>query len=179
MEITPFGPDDTDRLQQYVEVVNAARAVDSPWQREETLKQTEGRFRHGWDGEVETPYLGLVDGEPVAVGWVATTDYDNLHLAWLGFRIHPEHRRRGHGTAMLDELVTERVARPDLDGDRRLGRRDPACVRGSARAGAEERGHAPPDVAELDWATIERLHAEALAAATAYEIVRADRPHPR
>src|SRR4051812_36509327 len=105
METHRFGPDDTDRLQQYVDVVNAAREHDSPWQRPETMKGVGGRFRYGWDGDVETPYVGLVDGVPVAVGRVSTTDYDNLHLAWLGVDVVPDHRRRGIGTAMLEVLV--------------------------------------------------------------------------
>jgi GNAT superfamily N-acetyltransferase len=174
MEITPFGPDDTDRLLQYVEVVSAARAVDSPWQHPATLRSEEGRFRYGWDGEVEAPYVALVDGVPVAVGRVATTDYDNLHLAWLGVQVHPEHRRRGHGTSMLDELVTEVQARGrssvGLDGwDDEGARGFAARHRFEQKSSAIERRQ---QVAELDWAAIERLHAEASAAATAYEIVR-------
>ncbi len=174
MEISPFGPDDTDRLRQYVEVVNAARAVDSPWQHPATLHSEEGRFRYGWDGEVEAPYVGTVDGVPVAVGRVATTDYDNLHLAWLGVQVHPEHRRRGHGTAMLDELVTEVRARGrtsvGVDGWDDEGARGFAARHGFEQKSASiERRQ---QLADLDWAGIERLHAEASAAATAYEIVR-------
>ena len=168
MEIEPFGPDDADRLAQYTEVVNAARAVDSPWQHPATLLSEEGRFRYGWDGEVEAPYVGLVDGVPVAVGRVATTDYDNLHLAWLGVQVHPEHRRRGHGTRMLEELVKEVRARGrtsiGIDGW------DDEGARGfAARHGLEQKSAAierRQQLAELDWVAIERLHAEASAAAT-------------
>jgi GNAT superfamily N-acetyltransferase len=174
MEILRFGPDDTDRLAQYTEIVNATRAVDSPWQHPTTVRTEEGRFRHGWDGEVEAPYVGLDDGVPVAVGRVATTDYDNLHLAWLGVEVHPEHRRRGHGTAMLEELLTEVRARGrtsiGIDGW------DQDSTRGFAtRHGFEQKSASiqrRQTVADLDWATIERLHAEASAAATAYELVR-------
>ena len=174
MEIEPFGPDDADRLAQYTAVVNAARAVDSPWQHPATLLSEEGRFRYGWDGEVESPYVGLVDGVPVAVGRVATTDYDNLHLAWLGVQVHPEHRRRGHGTRMLEELVQEVQARCrtsiGIDGW------DDEGARGfAARHGLEQKSAAierRQQLAELDWVAIERLHAEASAAAAAYEIVR-------
>jgi GNAT superfamily N-acetyltransferase len=174
MEIIRFGPDDTDRLLQYVEVVKAARAVDSPWQPPATLRSEEGRLRYGWDGEVEAPYVGHVDGVPVAVGRVATTDYDNLHLAWLGVQVHPEQRRRGHGTAMLEELVKEvRVrGRTSLGID---GWDDDGARGFAARHGFEQKSSAierRQQVAELDWAAIERLHAEASAAATAYEIVR-------
>jgi GNAT superfamily N-acetyltransferase len=174
MEIHRFGPDDTDRLQQYVEVVNAARAVDSPWQRPSTLHSEESRFRYGWDGEVEAPYVGLEGDVPVAVGRVATTDYDNLHLAWLGVQVHPGHRRHGHGTAMLDALVEETRARgrtsAGIDGW------DAASTVGfAARHGFEAKSAAIQRrqvVAELDWPEIERLHKESLVAASAYDVVR-------
>ena len=174
MEILRFGPDDTERLASYVEVVNAARAADSPWQHPSTLKSAEGQFRHGWDGEVETPFLGLVDGSPVAVGRLATSEYDNLHLAWLGVQVHPDDRRRGHGSELLDLLVAEARALGrtsiGLDGWDNAGTRAFA-----ARHGLEQKSVAIQRrqlVADLDWGSIERLHAGAVAAATDYEIVR-------
>lgn len=174
MEIHRFGPDDTDRLEQHLDVVNSARAVDSPWQRPATLRSEEGRFRHGWDGEVEAPYVGLDGDVPVVVGRVATTDYDNLHLAWTGVQVHPDHRRQGHGTAMLEVLVERVKARGrtsiGVDGW------DDASTRGfAARHGFEQKSAAiqrRQHLAEVDWAEIERLHKEAAAAASAYDVVR-------
>ncbi len=174
MEISRFGPDDTDRLHQYIEVVNSARAVDSPWQRPDTVKNAEDRFRHGWDGEVEAPYVGLADGVPVAVGRVATTDYDNLHLAWVGVQVHGDHRRRGHGSAMLDVLVDEVKARGrtsiGIDGWDADNTRGFAARHGfEPKSAAIQRRQLP---AELDWPEIERLHKEAAASAAGYDLVR-------
>jgi GNAT superfamily N-acetyltransferase len=174
MEIRRFGPDDTDRLAAYVEVVNAARAADSPWQHPSTLRGAEGRFRHGWDGEVETPFLGLVDGSPVAVGRLAASEYDNLHLAWLGVQVHPEHRRRSHGSELLEALVAETRALGrtsiGLDG----WESDPTRAF-AERHDLEEKSVSIQRrqlVADLDWGSIERLHASASTAATDYELVR-------
>ncbi|WP_051247451.1 GNAT family N-acetyltransferase [Nocardioides halotolerans] len=174
MEILRFGPDDSDRLAQHLEIVNAARAVDAPWEHPATLRGQEGRFRHGWDGEVETPYVGLDEGTPVAAGQIATTDYDNLHLAWVGVQVHPDHRRRGLGTAMLEELLTEARARGrtsvGIDGW------DDEAPRGFAtRHGFEQKSSAierRQRLDEVDWATIERLRAEASGVAKDYEILR-------
>ena len=174
MKIIRFGPDEADRLAQYVEVTNAVRAADSPWEHPATLKGTDGRFRHGWDGEVEIPFVGLVDDVPVATGSFATTEWDNLHLAWLGLAVHPDHRRGGHGTEMLEAMVAEARA---------LGRTsigidgwDSEATRGfAARHGLEEKSRAIQRrqlIAELDWSGLERLHAEAAAAASAYELIR-------
>jgi GNAT superfamily N-acetyltransferase len=174
MEIHRFGPDDTDRVQQYVDVVTAAHSVDAPWLRPETVRGASGRFRYGWDGEVEAPYVGIVDGVPVAIGRVGTTDYDNLHLAWLGVQVHPEHRRRGHGTRMLEVLADEVQARgrtsigvDGWDGESTQGF--------AARHGFEKKSSAIQRrqyPAELDWGEIERLHKEAASVATAYVVVR-------
>jgi GNAT superfamily N-acetyltransferase len=174
MEIHRFGPDDTDWLAHYAEIASAVRAADSPWQHEVTISGVEGRFRHGWDGEVEVPFVGVVDGAPVAVGTLATTEYDNLHLAWVGVLVHPDHRRRGHGTEMFDHLVAE---------SRTLGRTtigtdgwESEATRGfAARHGLEEKSRAIQRrqlLADVDWAELERLHAKALAAASSYEVVR-------
>jgi len=174
MQILGFGPDDTDRLGQYAEIATAVRAADSPWQPAVTVKAAEGRFRHGWDGEVETPFLGLVDGEPIVAGTVSTSEWDNLHLAWLGVMVHPDHRRHGHGSAMLDHLVAETRDRKrssvGIDGW------DSDATRGfAARHGFDEKSRAIQRrqlLADLDWAQIEKLHAEALSGASAYELVR-------
>jgi GNAT superfamily N-acetyltransferase len=174
VEITRFGPDDTDCLLQYVDVVNAARAVDSPWQHPQTVKRAEGSLRYGWDGEVEIPFVGLVEGRPVAVGRFAISEWDNRHLAWLGVQVHPDHRRSGYGSEVLDALVSETKASGrtsvGIDGWESEGVRAFA-----ARHGLEEKSRAIQRrqlVAELDWHQLERLHAEASAAAPAYEIVR-------
>jgi len=180
MDIVPFGPDDADRLRHYVEVVNAARAVDSPWQHPATLHSEEGRFRFGWDGEVETPYVGVVGGLPVAVGRLATSEYDNRHLAWLGVQVDPAHRLRGYGTAMLEALVeaTRARGRTSVGID---GWDSPSTTGFAARhelarksAAIQRRQH----LAEVDWAEIERLHKEASVAAEDYELIRREGASP-
>jgi GNAT superfamily N-acetyltransferase len=174
MEIHRFGPDDTDRLRQYLDVVNASRAADSPWVHPATLRGEEGNFRYGWDGEVDVPYVGVVDGEAVAVGRIGTSEHDNLHLAWLGVQVDPARRRRGHGTAMLEAMV---------EAARALGRTsigidgwDAEATRGfAARHGLEAKSAAIQRrqyLEQLDWAEIERLHKEASAAASSYEVLR-------
>jgi len=180
MEIVPFGPDDAGRLAQYVAVVNAAREVDSPWQHPATLHSEEGRFRYGWDGEVETPYVAVAEGEPVAVGRLATSEYDNRHLAWLGVQVAPAHRRHGHGSAMLDNLVaaTRDAGRTSIGID---GWESDAARGFAARHGLEQKSSAiqrRQHLAEVDWAGIGRLHDDASAAAADYELVRREGASP-
>jgi GNAT superfamily N-acetyltransferase len=174
VDILRFGPDDTEQVAAYVDIVNACSAVDSPWVHPLTVRGADGRLRYGWDGEVETPFLGLVDDRPVVIGSVATSEYDNLHLAWLDLQVLPDQRRRGLGSEMLEALVAESKSR----GRTSIGAHgwDGEMPRAfAARHGLEEKSRAinrRQHLAEVDWAVVEGLHAEARAAASAYELVR-------
>jgi len=174
MEISRFGPHDTDQLAGYVATVNAARAVDSPWVHPLTLREKEGDLRHGWDGEPSTPYLGTEDGAVVAVGAINTSELDNLHLAWLNVQVHPDHRRRGLGSEMLAAMVgvaAER-GRTSVGSDGWAGD-GPAAF--AARHGFEAKSVAVNRrqfLAEVDWALLDKLHDEAATAASAYDVVR-------
>ena len=133
-------PTTPSRLTQYVDVVNAARdvrlALAAPGRRSRgpragsaTAGTARSRLRSS----------ALVDGRPVAVG--GSPPASTTTSTWPGSasRSHPAHRRRGHGTAMLEALVEEvRAPGPDLDRHRRLGHRGRPRVRGPARARAEE-----------------------------------------
>jgi GNAT superfamily N-acetyltransferase len=174
VDIAPFSPDDTEALGSFVEVSNAVRALDAPWSYPVTVHEAEGRYRHGWDGEPAVPFLGTEDGRPVAVGELATSEYDNLHLAWLEVEVHPQHRRRGLGTRMLEELTAQAKERGrtslgtngwDWEGSREFARRHGL----DRKSAAVNRRQFP---AELDWEALQRHHDEAAEAAADYEVVR-------
>ena len=59
------------------------------------------RFRHG--------LVGRVGGRIVATGYLEGSLLDNLDLAEVQLNVHPDERRRGHGSAMLARC--EEVAR--------------------------------------------------------------------
>lgn len=174
MDIAPFDPDDTERLSAFVEVSNAVRSVDSPWVHPMTVREADGQFRHGWDGEPAVPFLGTVDGVPVAVGECATSEYDNLHLAWSQVEVHPDHRRRGYGTEVLEAVAAHA---------RSLGRTSLGTNGWDAegpRAFADRHGLAVKSVAiqrrqfldQVDWDGLADLREQALKAAEDYEVVR-------
>ena len=62
-----------------------------------------------WDARVRAR-----DAAGTVVGWAATgrslNEPDNAHIAWTEVQVHPEHRRKGLGRALLAEL-----ARASLD----------------------------------------------------------------
>lgn len=108
MDIVRVAPDDTAAVDQLVGLSEAIVKVDSPWQHTATRTSLTGLLRWGWDGEPPEQYAGMLEGHVVGSALLWTSDYDNLDLAWLDIGVHPDHRRRGHGTALLT-AVTERA----------------------------------------------------------------------
>ena len=175
MELHEFGPDDGDAIKAFVEVENARIAADSPWQHPCTPYRQEMWMRYGWDGEPARSFLVADhDGQPVGTAQINTSEWDNLELAWLGLSIHPDHRRRGHGSAALEMLHDEcrRLGRPlvGLDGW------DDDAARGFAAAvGYEKKSQAinrRQDLHELGADFLEAAYAEAEPMAHDYELVR-------
>ncbi|WP_162260321.1 GNAT family N-acetyltransferase [Nocardioides sp. Root190] len=180
MELHPFGPDDVAALETWSAVTNAVSAADAPWNRRQTPALGAGRFRHGWDEEPDTPYLAVVEGR--AVGWCAigTSEYDNLDLAWLRVEVLPHERRKGHGTAMIEQLLSE-VAR--------LGRTSVGCEAwesAAADAFASRHGferklssiNRRQVLADVDWPRLDERYDAALPFARDYVLERWPVPTP-
>ncbi|GAA1926629.1 GNAT family N-acetyltransferase [Nocardioides hwasunensis] len=51
-------------------------------------------------------WWGAVDGEVVVAGWMRAPLLDNVELAEVMVHVLPEHRRQGHGSAMLAHVET-------------------------------------------------------------------------
>ena len=174
MDITRFGPDDVAALKEWVELFNAVRLTDSPWEAEGTLLRAEARFRVGWDGEPSTPYLARIDGTVVGGGSISISEYDNLHLAWIGVLVHPEHRRQGHGSAILAFLEDEarKLGRTSVGMD---GWESDATRDFAAKHGYDKKHQAIARrqyLADLDRDELDKRYEEALAAATDYVLER-------
>jgi GNAT superfamily N-acetyltransferase len=174
VDIHRFTPDDTDDVLAAMGVRNAVAEADAPWEHPLLLPGYEGVLRHGWDGEPDTPYLMTEDGVPVGVGGVSVTERDNLHLAWLAVRIHPDHRRRGLGGMLLDCMVAEAKA---------LGRTSvgtDAWESAGNAAFAERHGFEPRSraiqrrqhLAEISHEDLQRMYDDAAAHAADYDLVR-------
>ncbi|WP_121256800.1 GNAT family N-acetyltransferase [Nocardioides ferulae] len=81
----------------------------SPWQLEELRVAAQSNGQRGWSASYSGHLADDPTGPPVCVGWVRTPLQDNLDRAEIGVHTHPDHRRRGHGRAMLAHV--ERIAR--------------------------------------------------------------------
>ena len=174
LEIRTFTADERDAVDAALEIRNAVSAADSPWERPQLPVAFEALLRHGWDGEPPTPYLVSEAGHPVGYGALEVSERDNRHLAWLGVEVHPEHRRRGHGTVLLERLVKDAAAlgRTVVGLD---GWDSPATTGFAARHGFELRSHEVnrrQHLADVDHATLRTSYDEAARAAADYELLR-------
>lgn len=172
--------DDADAVRRSVDVMEAVRLHEQPWSHPYTPQWLALNVRHGWDGEPVDHLLVTVDGTDVATATYETATYDNLHVAWLGVDVHPEHRRRGHGSAVLEALM-ERARR---DGKTSVGADSwelPGPPEFAAQHGFEQKQvsvNRRQHLARIDRAELDRLHDEARAAAADYELVRRVGPTP-
>ena len=174
MRIIEYDADDRDCVRAGCTILNAANAVDAPWRPPLTDHRREMQVRYGWDLSPERHLLACVDGVPVAVAEMDLVEWDNRDVAWVSLTVHPEHRRRGHGSALLGHL--QRLA--DADGRPKFGSsgwETPACTAFAARHGFHRASQEVCRVlapAELPQGFAEQAYAEAAPRAADYELVR-------
>jgi GNAT superfamily N-acetyltransferase len=100
-------PDDLRQVTAVADIEEAARKVDDPDAFPPIPEMLAGQMRYGWDLEPEDHYLYIPDGtsDPAGVLVLDMPTRDNLHLVWAQITVLPEHRRRGHGSAIMNEAV--------------------------------------------------------------------------
>ncbi|MGA8209240.1 MAG: GNAT family N-acetyltransferase [Nocardioidaceae bacterium] len=169
-----FGPEDDDEVDAAIAVVDAASALDSPWERPTRRVAYVAGLRLGWDGDPERCWLATVGGDPVAVGGLTLFERDNPRLAWVAVTVHPDCRRRGYGRVVFDRLVHEARAagRSSIGAD--VWETSPG-VDFVRRRGLVQRSQAiqrRQHLADVDRVELRRLHDEAAAVAGDYELFR-------
>jgi GNAT superfamily N-acetyltransferase len=147
---------------------------DSPWVHPMTDTARATFLERGWDGEPPRLYVGEQDGGIVAVGHLELPERDNRHLAWADVKVHPDHRRHGLGTQLIEHLAEEsRLAgRTTLGAD---GWESEATLAFAARHGLELKSQAIQRIQypqRLDLALVAKQASEAAVAAKGYELVR-------
>jgi RimJ/RimL family protein N-acetyltransferase len=174
MELREFTADDVDDVRRFVDLTNAVGKVDSPWVHPATVSEYQGQLRYGWDGEPPTPFLALVDGEPVGQAEYSTSEWDNHHLAWLWVAVHPDRRRQGYGGRILDALV-ERAREEERTSVGIGGWESDATRAFAARHGLDLKSqdlNRRQFLAELNWEFIRAMRDAAATQAADYELVR-------
>ncbi len=105
LDIRPLDPADAEAMAAFHATYHAAnvfgREYSTPWM----LEEMRADFLGERSGERALGFSGYADGRVVVVGMIWLPLKDNLHLANVEVCTHPEHRTRGHGTAMLEHLT--------------------------------------------------------------------------
>jgi GNAT superfamily N-acetyltransferase len=103
--IAPLDAADPDALAAwhatYLAAENHDRAHPTPWM----LEEMRADFLGSRTGEEFLPFGRHEGGRVVGCGLVVLPLKENLHVAWGKVWTHPGHRRRGHGSAMLDHVL--------------------------------------------------------------------------
>ena len=180
MQVREYGVEDTEAIEAGRLVINAIRAAETPWLLPLTTYRRRMQVLHGWDGAPEQHFLGMVDGTVVANASLEFGVWDNLDLAWAHVLIHPEHRRRGHGSALMAHLM--QLAREH--GSRTFGAEGwelPGVEAFADRHGLKLGNAAIHSVQlpdEIPRGVVDELHEEARRRASGYELLRLKAPSP-
>ncbi|MGW7686105.1 GNAT family N-acetyltransferase [Kribbella sp. NPDC054772] len=173
MEITKLSPDNEAGCVEAVAIRNAAWKLDCPEMVEATPRGFANMLRYGWDLEPQDAYLAR-DDDGVAVGLLGLSmpTYDNTNQVWVDIDVHPDHRGRGVGSALVE--YAEQVAR-ELGRDTvGYGCIDlPKADAFARRHGFEQKAievNRRQDLATLDWDVVQALYDDAVGASTAYEL---------
>ena len=183
MDFVRVKPDDMSQVTAVAGIEEAARQVDDPDAFPPIAKMLAGEMRYGWDLEPAEHYLYIPEGASKPVGMLVLDmpTRDNLHLVWAQILVHPDHRRHGHGSVIMNEAL--RMAREasrstiwvgtaeDDQGARRF-------VEGFGFAYASHDARRRQVLADIDQTEIQRLWAMAEAAASDYRLERLQPPIP-
>ncbi|MDX2972265.1 GNAT family N-acetyltransferase [Kribbella solani] len=173
VEITKLSPDDEAGCIDAVGIKNAVLAQDCPEMVPSTPRGFANMLRYGWDLEPGHAFLARdADGTAVGVLNVDVNLYDNTNQVWIDVDVHPDHRGRGIGPALVEraEAFTRELGRDTIG----YGCLDLPADDEFARAhGFEQKAievNRRQDLSTLDWDVVQRTYDEAVAASTGYEL---------
>jgi RimJ/RimL family protein N-acetyltransferase len=181
MRLVRVDPHDLTAVTASVDLLNEAQRVDDPDDHPGIPALAARWLEFGWDLDPETRYLYVdADGRAVAVLDVDLPRRDNLHLVWGSVVVHPAHRRRGHGTALVAELVRRatEAGRTTIwlgTAEDDLGSR--AFLEANGFHYASHDARRKQVLSEVDTAAVDALHAKAVEAAADYLLERLEPPY--
>ncbi|MEU8225895.1 GNAT family N-acetyltransferase [Kribbella sp. NPDC048915] len=174
MEITELFADDEVGCAEAVAVDSACWKLDCPELVQHTPRSFANQLRYGWDLVPPRAFLAREDGTPVGLLMVHTPQYDNTDQTWLDVKVHPDHRGRGVGSALITygENLSRELGRTTVGFDQIDLPKADAFAR---RHGYEQKAvevNRRQELTGLDWDLVQRLYDESAAAASGYELVQ-------
>ena len=179
MEIRRIAQDDATAIEDWFQLRLA-------WTREMPGDPGPCRTFHGaaltmpWPDEQERAYLGIVDGQPVGFYAVTLHLLDNVDVLGVELAVHPDHRGKGYGSALLESLdalagelgCTRLLAEMPMDGP------GAPWARSRGARPVSEMMHRRLDLSAVDTAVHDDLLADARAHAAGYTLLQWTSPIP-
>jgi len=179
MEIRRIAQDDATAIEDWFQLRLA-------WTREMPGDPGPCRTFHGaaltmpWPDEQEQAYLGIVDGQPVGFYAVTLHLLDNVDVLGVELAVHPDHRGKGYGSALLESLdalagelgCTRLLAEMPMDGP------GAPWARSRGARPVSEMMHRRLDLSAVDTAVHDELLADARAHAAGYTLLQWTSPIP-
>lgn len=136
MEIRALDAGDPDAMAAWHATYHAGHAFGRDLPTVWNLEELRAELLGVRTARLVEPYGGYVDGVPVVAGIVTLPQLESRHVARLDLTTGPDHRRDGHGSAMLEHLVARAVAhgRDTLQVEAEWGYDEPADGAGTAGA---------------------------------------------
>ncbi|WP_238161352.1 GNAT family N-acetyltransferase [Kribbella antibiotica] len=175
MDITRLSPDDEAGCIEVVALLTAVAKVDSPEQILPTPKGVANGLRYGWDLNPSHEYLARdADGTLIGMLNVHWPKWENLNQGWFGVEVHPDHRRRGIGSELV-QYFEKLAADAGKDTVGSGAHESVACEAFAAKHGYERKAievQRRQDLTGLDWDVVQALYDKAAEASTGYELLR-------
>jgi GNAT superfamily N-acetyltransferase len=183
MPLVRVRPDDMSLVSAVADIEEAARQVDDPDAFPVIPEMLAGQLRYGWDLEPEEHFLYVPEDatDPVGVLALEMPTRDNVHLVWAQIFVRPDHRRRGHGSVIMNEALrmvratgrdTVWVGTADDDQDARR------FVEGFGFSYASHDARRRQVLSDVDQSEVQRLWELAQTAAADYYLERLEPPIP-
>lgn len=172
--------DDVAGIAELAELQEACRLHDAPFQHRQTVEMVAADLRYNHDQEPSEHYLARVGGELVGHAGIYCSSWDNLDVAWLEGGVHPDFRKGGVGSRLLEHVHARclELDRPSIGSDAWEGSPGTAFLE---RHQYEKKSQAilrRQDLTGLTPGQVESMHDLALERAADYELLYFDGPLP-
>ncbi len=105
VRIRPLVVEDDADIERYHAVAMAAESFERPWATRRTLNETTVEVRDEDPAEARHLFLAEDDGRVVGAGAVWLPTLDNTSYAFLMPWVEPDHRGKGIGSALMEQLL--------------------------------------------------------------------------
>jgi GNAT superfamily N-acetyltransferase len=104
MTITQLDPADSVAMGQWYDLMVAVTRHDLPDFPTPGRQEHTARFEHPWPTSTEEALLAWDCDRVVGAASYLLPQAENLSMVYLELNVHPQHRRRGIGTRLLEEV---------------------------------------------------------------------------